>query len=290
MKSPEFSPPALKIETEHQRHVRGLNVSVLQHLQKEFERDPYFDLSFVLSEYSQHRKEVDAKFKVADPPAPIFSFSTPNIVAETKSSAAVKPNTSNISAAPLAQPEFKFVLPPQLSSTEKPGPVASASGFSFGGSTGSFTFGTNLTATASISIDDAEGDNGDDGDEPMPQEPPTTVKAAAGEELEEKIYEGRCKIFVFKASSWVDLGIGALRISKHPGSQKKRLLIRSEGTGKILLNTFLFKDMSNKIETDKKSLTFLSLDAQGQLNKYLLRVKSPEDANSLNEAINSNKD
>ncbi|EPS33179.1 hypothetical protein PDE_08141 [Penicillium oxalicum 114-2] len=67
-------------------------------------------------------------------------------------------------------------------------------------------------------------------------------KANAGEEEESVVFE--CKARAFKlATGWQLQGTGVLRLLQHPGTNRARIVLRTDPGGNVILNTFLKKDL-----------------------------------------------
>ena len=170
------------------------------------------------------------------------------------------------------------------------GASLNSGGFSFGGGSssdkptsagaGGFSFGGIKAASGSekkeIETNGEEEEGIDDG------EPSKNVaeEAAPGEEEKETIlYSVRAKLFVMK-EGWVDLGVGALKINEFKDTQKRRLVMRTETVGKVILNTYLFPAMKAQKE-GKSNVSVICLGEDGQPQKYLIRIKLASDADDL---------
>lgn len=117
------------------------------------------------------------------------------------------------------------------------------------------------------------------------------LRRGVGEEGEETLVEERIKLFVLeKEKGWVDLGLGWLKINeqRREGSpitdkSKRRLIFRLEGSGKILLNTWLNSASSSitPYVEESKALSLTCFNCDGKIGKYLVRCKSSEIAASI---------
>lgn len=65
--------------------------------------------------------------------------------------------------------------------------------------------------------------------------------ANAGEEEEEVAFECRARAFKL-ATGWVSQGTGVVRLLKHPGTGRSRIVLRADPGGNVILNTLLRKD------------------------------------------------
>ena len=73
-------------------------------------------------------------------------------------------------------------------------------------------------------------------------EPRQARTCNAGEEEESVVFE--CKARAFKlATGWQLQGTGVLRLLQHPGTNRARIVLRTDPGGNVILNTFLKKDL-----------------------------------------------
>lgn len=115
----------------------------------------------------------------------------------------------------------------------------------------------------------------------------------AGEETEETIHEIRAKLFVKGSESetavqWQTAGVGVLRLNRDTTTGKTRLLLRSDGIGRVLLNASIYKDMPVK-RPSGNVLLLVCGDAEGQLKPHQVRVKTKENADALLSALEKAK-
>ncbi|KAK0180835.1 hypothetical protein PV327_003174 [Microctonus hyperodae] len=157
-----------------------------------------------------------------------------------------------------------------------------SAGFSFGGGK-PFTFGANAIAPQNTESKNENGEKDDDDEPPKVEFKPVTEDGA--------IYEKRCKVFVKKDGVFGDRGIGVLFLKPTPNG-KTQLIVRAENSlGNLLLNTLLTSSIPTKRMNEKTvMLVCLPLaESQPPPTPILLRVKTSEDADSLLEALESNK-
>uniref|UniRef100_A0A8C8HV61 Ran-binding protein 3-like n=1 Tax=Oncorhynchus tshawytscha TaxID=74940 RepID=A0A8C8HV61_ONCTS len=116
------------------------------------------------------------------------------------------------------------------------------------------------------------------------------VEVRTGEESESNVLQVQCKLFVFdKASqSWVERGRGLLRLndmaSTEEGSLQSRLVMRTQGSLRLILNTKLWPQM----QTDKaseKSVRITAMDTEDQGVKVFLISASSKDTGQLYAAL-----
>ncbi|KAJ3016788.1 UNVERIFIED_CONTAM: hypothetical protein HDU68_012027, partial [Siphonaria sp. JEL0065] len=99
----------------------------------------------------------------------------------------------------------------------------------------------------------AETTGGDEDDEPAPDEQidQETLMRGAGEESEQTLYSVLTRTHVYDATNkkWADVGKGILKINQNPETKKSRLILRADGSGRVLLNVAVFSGMVVKLET-----------------------------------------
>ena len=207
-----------------------------------------------------------------------FSFGSTNVAASES-----RP-TESTPAADSSVPKFSF-------GASSIGGLAPLPTFSFGApSTNTFSFTTPSAAPITSKGEES-------GDEIPPEEAESfsltrtnteQLKTGAGEENETCQHEQRCKVFMMdSAGSWIDLGVGVFKINRYNNeSGKSRVLCRTEGNGKVILNALVSVPGMNVSQTEgKKEVALLAVGAEGKLVKYLIRVKTFEQAVELKTAI-----
>lgn len=239
-----------------------------------------------------------------------FTFGAP--VSEDKK-AEIKPFTfgatpseDNKGVSAASKP-FSFAAPGASDSGDKP------KSFSFGAASGAFgsnsssTFSFNATSDHTWSpekgIKFASGNSdakdsskpdapevagiapsaptGDDAEPALPQV--DLSSQGAGEEEEESIYEKRAKAYELVDKQFKVLGVGPLRLLKHKTTGKTRLLLRADGSGRVILNTALKKEITYKAE--ESQVRVLDIKSDGTPTTYLLRVKTKADASELSSKL-----
>ncbi|ORX36801.1 hypothetical protein BD324DRAFT_627208 [Kockovaella imperatae] len=222
--------------------------------------------------------------------------------------------SSNGSAAPSSSaPSFSFGGKPATSSgsafsfgsgasTAPATNGSSSASFSFGASKPAFSFGTaaptdaskpafSFGAPSSSSASKESGEGAADSIEPGSEtqagevaEGSTTNLAnavGAGEEDEETVYEKRTKLHQLVDGKYEVRGLGVIRLKRAKqvvdgGKIKRRLLMRSDGGGAIVLNM----TVSDKFDpsAEGKMIKFVGFDLQGKPTMYALQVKTQESA------------
>jgi hypothetical protein len=141
--------------------------------------------------------------------------------------------------------------------------------------------------TVEASDDDDEENEAPQEVEPItPLQPPPTL--ITGEEHEETQLSIRARLYVLdkEMKDWKERGVGILRLNAAEEIEqlRLRLVMRAEGTFRLLLNVFLFKDMYIEIVHDTH-LRLAVLEEDQSIQHYLIRLKSAEEAQNLYSAI-----
>ncbi|XP_044263336.1 ran-binding protein 3 isoform X2 [Tribolium madens] len=113
------------------------------------------------------------------------------------------------------------------------------------------------------------------------------VEIITGEENETNILNINCKLFAFdKASgSWQERGRGVLRLNDFEGDGhvQSRLLFRTTGIWRVILNTKIWAEMTVE-QASEKSVRFTAMDPQGVIKVFLV-MASIEDSKQLYSQI-----
>ncbi|XP_007952645.1 ran-binding protein 3 [Orycteropus afer afer] len=116
------------------------------------------------------------------------------------------------------------------------------------------------------------------------------VEVITGEEAESNVLQIQCKLFVFdKASqSWVERGRGLLRLndmaSADDGTLQSRLVMRTQGSLRLILNTKLWAQMQID-KASEKSVRVTATDTEDQGVKVFLISASSKDTGQLYAAL-----
>lgn len=103
----------------------------------------------------------------------------------------------------------------------------------------------------------------------------------AGEEEETVEYECRARAFKLN-TSWASQGTGIVRLLKHPGTGRARIILRAEPSGNIILNALLKKELDYAKTTN--SVQFMVPQVDGKPEQWAIRVK-PESINAFHEKL-----
>ncbi|XP_073771716.1 ran-binding protein 3a isoform X2 [Danio rerio] len=116
------------------------------------------------------------------------------------------------------------------------------------------------------------------------------VEVRTGEESESNVLQMQCKLFVFEmlSQSWVERGCGVLRLndktSTDDGTLQSRLVMRTQGSLRVILNTKLWPQMQVD-KASEKSLRITAIDTEEQGVKVFLISSSSKDAAQLFAAL-----
>lgn len=111
------------------------------------------------------------------------------------------------------------------------------------------------------------------------------LKTGKGEEDEDCLCEERSKLYVKVGEGWTELGIGIFKLNRNRENKKIRLLFRVEGSGKILLNSWM---QGVAVQVKNKDLFMMIPDANlNRPTQYLLRCSSQENASNICTLFNS---
>ena len=102
------------------------------------------------------------------------------------------------------------------------------------------------------------------------------VIVETGEENEKVVFNADSVLFEFADGSWKERGKGELKVNVASETKKARLLMRSKGNYRLILNARLYPDMK-LTNMDKKGVTFACLNSasegKGGLSTFALKFK-----------------
>lgn len=209
--------------------------------------------------------------------APLFNFSAP-VTSD-------KPTTTT---------SFNFGAPSAGATS------AVSSGFNFVGSTAgsssmSFNFGSK---PVELTNGNGSGNGTGDDDQVDAPEPDVHIKplvelkekvtTSSGEEDEVALYTKRSKLLHYNVGDkkYDTRGVGEVRLLQHKETKKCRLLLRSEGAERVILNTAVGKTLEY---TNVGKGVRVPVFENGKLETYVLRVKTDDDANEMISVIDEAK-
>ncbi|XP_012501720.1 PREDICTED: ran-binding protein 3 isoform X4 [Propithecus coquereli] len=116
------------------------------------------------------------------------------------------------------------------------------------------------------------------------------VEVITGEEAESNVLQIQCKLFVFDktSQSWVERGRGLLRLndmaSADDGTLQSRLVMRTQGSLRLILNTKLWAQMQID-KASEKGIRITAMDTEDQGVKVFLISASSKDTGQLYAAL-----
>uniref|UniRef100_A0A8C5GLG7 Ran-binding protein 3 n=1 Tax=Gouania willdenowi TaxID=441366 RepID=A0A8C5GLG7_GOUWI len=116
------------------------------------------------------------------------------------------------------------------------------------------------------------------------------VDVKTGEESESNVLQMQCKLYVFEktAQSWIDRGRVLLRLndmaSTDDGTLQSRLVMRTQGSLRLILNTKLWPQMQVD-KASEKSVRITAMDTEDQGVKVFLISGSSKDVGQLAAAL-----
>ncbi|KAF9478814.1 hypothetical protein BDN70DRAFT_879519 [Pholiota conissans] len=178
-------------------------------------------------------------------------------------------------------------------STSKP-PTSGLTPFSFAGSSAPSVFGGKSETPVAVSAEEntVEGESSERGTPATEEGTPgllssNPLEEGAGEENEETVHAVKAKAFKLikdseGAGKWAPQGIGMLRIKKDKDSGSRRILLRNNTNGKVVLNFKIYSAM--KPAQNKVSLSFIGHD-DGAPQTYSIRMGKEDEATLLKEVL-----
>ncbi|KAK7945239.1 hypothetical protein WMY93_000967 [Mugilogobius chulae] len=116
------------------------------------------------------------------------------------------------------------------------------------------------------------------------------VEVKTGEESESNVLQMQCKLYVFEktAQTWIERGRGLLRLndmaSTEDGTLQSRLVMRTQGSLRLILNTKLWPQMQVD-KASEKSVRITAMDTEDQGVKVFLISGSSKDVGQLAAAL-----
>ncbi|KAJ8560070.1 hypothetical protein K7X08_004128 [Anisodus acutangulus] len=149
----------------------------------------------------------------------------------------------------------------------------------------SFGLPTNINASGSSSVKKGEGTGF-----PSMQEVPVET----GEENEKAIFTADSVLFEYLNGGWKERGKGELKINiSSTGTGKARLVMRTRGNYRLILNANLYPEMK-LTSMDKKGVTFVCVNSAGDgkygLSTIALKFKDPSTVEEFRAAVIEHKD
>lgn len=112
------------------------------------------------------------------------------------------------------------------------------------------------------------------------------VDSRAGEEGEETVFEVKGKLYAVVDGENKDLGVGQFRVNENTESKKRRMIMRTGGTGQLILNNWVIQGMGPK--RTKNFVTIFAVE-DGKPKKFLLKVKEESSAEDVVRELEAGK-
>lgn len=296
---------------EYYSKLKGLNESVAKVIKTHVEANPFINLQPVFKDYEKYINDLEklrdnlltentetvSDKKISEPEKSAFSSFVFKPAARNSIDSVKSVTESDKTETTKTTPQFSFGL--SSSNSIFSGAKPTTTGFSFGAtdstkpSATGFSFGTSNPTTAPFSFSNsvakpsAHEENKEDEEDTEPPKPEFTPVVEEGH-----VYTTRCKVFVKKDGNFADRGVGNLYLKPVPSSEKVQLIVRADtNLGNLLCNFILSASIPTK-RLGKKDVMLVCIptpDTKPPPVPILLRVKSPEEADQLLEALEKNK-
>lgn len=111
----------------------------------------------------------------------------------------------------------------------------------------------------------------------------------SGEENEEPKFTIRAKLMEFDASNttnpYVNKGLGELKVLRNKDTTKSRIIMRADGSLRVLLNTLLSKDISYSSMGNGSLVRIPVFSEENKIVTYVVKVKTADDGKELLKTI-----
>lgn len=118
------------------------------------------------------------------------------------------------------------------------------------------------------------------------------VVVETGEENEKVIFNADSVLFEFADGSWKERGKGEVKVNVSSETKKARLLMRSRGNFRLILNARLYPDMK-LTNMDKKGVTFACINSASEgksgLSTFALKFKDGSIVEEFKAAVTAHK-
>lgn len=179
---------------------------------------------------------------------------------------------------------------------------SSGSSFSFGvvsqdGSTGGsgslFGFGLSNSSNSNppSSLFGASGSSIINKSEGTGFPPKQEVSTETGEENEKVAFSADSIMFEYLDGGWRERGKGEVKVNVSSNGGKARLVMRTKGNYRLILNASLYPEMK-LASMDKKGITFACVNSEGRegLSTFALKFKDPTIVEEFRVAVDKHKD
>jgi Ran-binding protein 3 len=152
----------------------------------------------------------------------------------------------------------------------------------------SFGFGQSNNGSSSLSVTKSVAKSETSGIPTMQEVPIET-----GEENEKSVFASDSVLFEFFNGGWKERGKGEVKVNiSTNGTGKARLVMRSKGNYRLILNASLYTDMK-LANMEKRGITFACINSTGEgqdgLSTFALKFKDASIVEEFREAVTKNK-
>mmetsp|Transcript_20971 Transcript_20971/g.85488 ORF Transcript_20971/g.85488 Transcript_20971/m.85488 type:complete len:373 (-) Transcript_20971:1777-2895(-) len=108
-----------------------------------------------------------------------------------------------------------------------------------------------------------------------------------GEEMEQAEFRSKAKLYELEGSEkvqWKERGVGQLKLNIGKDSKSARLIMRSEGSLRLILNANLYEEIRLE-KANERSVRFSAFDEDMKPTNYLIRLPLKEDLSRLLAAV-----
>ncbi|CAN1799844.1 Nuclear pore complex protein NUP50B [Linum perenne] len=157
------------------------------------------------------------------------------------------------------------------------------------------SFGFGLSTNGNSSLFNASGSTvgaKSEGSSSFPSMPEVPVET--GEENERAVFSADSVLFEFLDGSWKERGKGEVKVNVPTGgTEKARLLMRSKGNLRLILNANLYSDIK-LTNMDKRGITFACINSVGEgqeaLSTFALKFRDGSIVEDFRAAVMQHKD
>ncbi|KAF9427647.1 hypothetical protein BGZ94_004481 [Podila epigama] len=220
-------------------------------------------------------------------PKPAVSAWNFGVTATEATSSSTTSSAATSTSSPFSFTPTPFKLPSTSSATPTSAPFsfAPAKPFSFSVPSSSPAVApttSSVPAFAGFKIPAAPAETSKEDDNESDKMPDDTKselqETREGEEDEKTVIDLRSKLYSIVNNEHKDLGVGQFRVNENTTTGKRRMIMRTAGTGMITLNSWVIQGLPPK--RDKKTVTVFAFE-EGKPKKFLVRVKEESDAINL---------
>lgn len=168
-----------------------------------------------------------------------------------------------------------------------------SSGSLFGLKTDQPSFGLGLTNNGNSSLFGTSSTSVVSKSEGSGFPPMQEVEVETGEENEEVVFNADSALYEFIEGSWKERGKGEIKINvSKPAKEKARLLMRTRGNYRLILNANIFPDIK-LTSMDKKGVSFACVNSTGEgaggFSTFALKFKDPTIVEEFRAAVTAYK-